>query len=85
MDLSTKINIVVTRLNQLTKLTKALEKVNITNKRIIEKFEQMDGSSRKLAENLSEANKSADKGKISSNYGNTIVRNPKSGKILKNH
>ena len=61
MDLSTRINIVVTRLNQLTKVTKALEKVNITNKRIIEKFEQMDGSSRKLAENLSEANKSADK------------------------
>ena len=36
-------------------------------------------------EAIIKANKSADKGKISSNYGNTIVRNPKSGKILKNH
>ena len=56
-----QIQIAIKNLGALTKLTKTLDKLNITTNKVLKKLEEMDAPSRKLKENLAKADDQANK------------------------
>ena len=56
-----QIQIAIKNLGALTKLTKTLDKLNITTNKVLKKLEEMDAPSRQLKENLAKADDQANK------------------------
>ena len=56
-----QIRIAIKNLGALTKLTKTLDKLNVTTNKIVEQLEKMDAPSQQLKENLAKADRQANK------------------------
>ena len=56
-----QIRIAIKNLGALTKLTKTLDKLNVTTNKIVQQLEKMDAPSQQLKENLTKADKEANK------------------------
>jgi len=67
-----QIQIAIKNLGALTKLTKTLDKLNITTNKVLKKLEEMDEPSRQLKENLAKADKEANR--LASGSLNKVTR-----------
>ena len=67
-----QIQIAIKNLASLTKLTKTLDKLNITTNKVLDKLEEMDKPSRQLKENLAKADNQANK--LASGSLNKVTR-----------